>query len=290
MCGIRRADSRQSNLRSGTCGLADRDRTSRDSAWQARTALRLQRRVLPANSVQLLADEVVRRLATRAHPEELAGDRREHVRVQAFCEALLAPDADAALNLIRQQRHDGVSLEVVYRGTLAAACRHLGEMWEDDRVSFLQLSVAAGRIYEIMRWLRRQIPQPDAKDALQHHALFATVPGEANPIGLAVSADLFRNRGWEIELRTGLDHDALIAGLEGRHYRVICLSAGDAQLIVPLTRLVVALRITHPEARIVVCGPVVTAVPGLNALIRADAVVPDGEDPITVFERLSQEG
>lgn len=269
--------------------MVDRDRSTDDAFLQARTALRLQRRVLPEASVQLLADEVVRRLAAQHHEDGVAGLLPGSPSVEQFHAALVSSDPDAAFRLIRQERHEGMPLEAVYLGTLASACRHLGMMWDDDRISFLQLTVAAGRIFEIMRWLRRQIPQPSGVDVLTRHALFATVPGEQHSMGITMSADLFRNRGWEIELLTGLDHDDLIAAMSGRHYRIIGLSASNAGMVVPLTRMIVALRITHPEAKILVSGPIVDEVPGLNALIRADAVLADSADAVALCERLSRE-
>ncbi|MCC5975760.1 MAG: cobalamin B12-binding domain-containing protein [Rubellimicrobium sp.] len=270
--------------------MADRDRSSDDAFWQARTALRLQRRVLPEASVQLLADEVVRRLANQHLEDTVAGLGPGIPTVEQFHAALVSSDSDAAFRLIRQERHDGTPLEAVYLGTLAAASRHLGVLWDEDRISFLQLTVAAGRIFEIMRWLRRQIPQPSGVDVLTKHALFATVPGEMHSIAITISADLFRNRGWEIELLTGLDHEALIEAIAGRGYRIIGLSASNAGMVVPLTRMIVALRITHPEAKILVSGRIVEEVPGLNALIRADAVLADGDNAVAMCERLARDG
>lgn len=249
-------------------------------------ALRLQRSILPNEAVQLLADEVVVQLASRLHPEVMKSSPAVPVPVETFCEALLSDDSDAAIEMVRQERRDGVPLETVYLMTLAAACRRLGALWEDDRLSFLQMSVAAGRVFEIMRCLRRQIALPLGLDLPERKALFATVPGELHSIGVTMAADMFRNRGWEIDLRTGLDHEALLASITDRPYRIIGLSAGHPSTIVALTRLIVALRITHPEARIVVSGNIANEVRGLNALIRADFVLHDNDNVIDLFERL----
>ncbi len=246
--------------------------------------MRLQKAVLPERAVQLLADEVVVRLASRLHPSGAGIPLPTVVSTDDFVRALLSEDAEAAIEMIRKERRDGFSLEVIYLGTLAAGARRLGEMWETDDLSFLQMSVAAGRIFEIMRMLRRTILPPAVDAGPIRRAMFASVPGELHTLGVTMAADLFRNRGWEIDLRTGYEHEELLRSVMDRPFRVIGLSAAHGSSILALTRLVVALRITHPEARIFVSGTVVAEVPDLNALIRADAVLREGDNAIDLLE------
>lgn len=274
------------SLTPGDLKLPNMSRKTDESFRQARAALRLQRAALPGVAVQLLADEVVVQLARRLSPADTPIIPETSVAVDAFCNALISDDTEAALDMIRQERRSGVARETIYLVTLAAAARRLGEWWEDDAVSFLQVSAAAGRIFDIMRYLRQEIvPSIHLSDA--KHALFATVPGELHTLGVTMAADLFRERGWEIDLRTSYEHEELVSVISTRAYRIIGLSAGDISSVLPLTRLVVALRITQPQAHIVVAGNIVNKVPDLNALIRADTILRSGDDAIAMLDRLS---
>ncbi len=268
--------------------MPNRDRTTEESFRQARAALRLQRAALPGVAVQMLADEVVVQLARRLKPADAQVVAELSVSVDAFCAVLLSDDSQAALAVIRQERQNGVPLETVYISILAAAARRLGEMWETDELSFLQISVAAGRIFEIMRYLRHQIAPPTQLAPVKL-ALFATVPGELHTLGVTMAADLFRNRGWDIDLRTSFDHEDLVRSISERPYRIIGLSAGDPSSLLPLARLVVALRITHPQAHIFVGGNIVANIPDLNALIGADTVLTTGAEAVTLLDRLAAE-
>jgi MerR family transcriptional regulator, light-induced transcriptional regulator len=250
--------------------------------------VRLQKAVLPERAVQLLADEVVVRLAGRLHPAGTAVQLPTVVSTDEFVRALLSEDADAAMEIIRNERRDGFSIEMIYVGTLAAGARRLGEMWDQDNLSFLQMSVAAGRIFEIMRMLRRTILAPLVHVGPLRRALFVSVPGELHTLGVTMAADLFRNRGWEIDLRTGYEHEELLRSVMDKPFRIIGLSAAYGSSVMALTRLVVALRITHPEAKIFVSGTVVAEVPDLNALIRADAVLHEGDNAIEILESFLQ--
>jgi MerR family transcriptional regulator, light-induced transcriptional regulator len=258
-----------------------------DPFRRARNVVRLQKSVLPDRAVQLLADEVVVRLASRLNPGLPPERFAEAVPIDDFCRALISHDAEAALRMIRRDRLEGMAIETIYVGTLAVAAARLGDWWNEDRVSFLEMSVAAGRIFEIMRHLRKTIPVPRHVIGPERQALFATVPGDQHTMGVTMAADLFRNRGWEIDLRVGYEHEELMEALADRVYRVIGLSVGGVPGILPLARCVVALRITHPGARIFVSGALVHDMPEISALVGADGVAVDWEETVRMMAELA---
>ncbi len=247
-------------------------------------AARAAKRVLPDDAINELAEEVVARLASRIG--RVTVEPRLDVSIEAFCAALISPDAEAASRIIAQERRDGVPLDVVYLHTLSGAARHLGVMWEKDEVSFLGLTVAAGRIFEIMRGLRQEVPQQAHDPKSAKRAFFAAVPGETHTLGVTMAAALLRNHGWAIELRTGMSHDALVEAIAADDQKMIGLSAGRAEGVVALIRLVLALRIVKPEAKIIVCGHVVSEVRGLVELVNADAVIEDTGDVTNQMDAL----
>ena len=257
---------------------------------RARDVVRLQKTALPGGAVQLLAEEVVSRLASRLQSGAERAAIAASVPIDDFCRALIAQDAEAALGMIRQERLEGMALETIYAGTLAAAAERLGEWWNEDRVGFLEMSLAAGRIFGIMRHLRRTIPVPHHPVGPERQALFATVPGDLHTMGVTMAADLFRNRGWEIDLRVGYGHEELMEAVAGRSYRVIGLSAGGMAGVLPLARCVVAFRITHPEVPVFVGGSVVGEMPGIGALVGADGVARDWDETVRVVTELADRG
>jgi hypothetical protein len=123
----------------------------------------------------------------------------------------------------------------------------LGEGWETDRLSFLEVTYGTGHLYALMRALRAERPVTSAPTNMKKHALFATVPGEDHGIGVTMAADLFRENGWEIDLKTDTDHDALLAYIEATRPVIIGLSLSSDRRLDALVRLVVAIRICLPE-------------------------------------------
>lgn len=258
-----------------------------DSFRKARTALRLRKTLLPDAAVHQLAEEVVTQLITRLQPgDDPAAPPPQH-EVDRFCDALLSDDEGAAMQIITRARKYGTPIETIYLGHLAGAARTLGRRWEEDRVSFLAMSVAAGRIFGIMRELRRSIAGERSLEAIDRQALFVAVPEEEHTIGITMAADLFRSRGWRIDLKTGLTHEEIVDAAHGTPYRIIGISAGHPAMIPSLARLVVALRVTHPEAHILLSGQIVVLAPDVNLLIGADSVVGDTDAAVALLQRFA---
>jgi methanogenic corrinoid protein MtbC1 len=231
--------------------------------------------VMPDTAVHALAAEVITRLerkgpaaAERAPPE---------ADIDALCDALVSPRDDAAAELVLDARRNGMSIDMVYFGYLAASARRLGERWDEDRTTSAQMTIAAGRMYAIMRGLRQSFASDQYLTADHVRALFASTPGETHTLGVTMAADFFRRRGWQIDLRTGLTHHELLSAAEQAACPVIGVSASSERMVFPLARLIVALRITSPAAWIMVSGKIIDLVPDILTLVDADGVAPDAE-------------
>ena len=124
---------------------------------QSQAKIRMLKSRLPEDLVESLAREVIRRLAEQdidASVEAPSDDQLEHL-----CHALLSGDDHAGTQFIRDVRTEGASVEVVYLRYLAQAARMLGEWWEEDLVSFGEVTLGTSRMYAIMRALRREFSQ-----------------------------------------------------------------------------------------------------------------------------------
>lgn len=258
------------------------------SAERDAKPVRLDSGELPYHAVRSLADEVVVHLAGKMRSTRGTARTQIDLDVHAFTKALLSDAPEEARELIRRDRREGVPVETIYLHTLAGSAKLMGRMWEEDQLSFLSMTVAVGHIFQIMRGLRYETPLATRRRVERHRALFLTVPGETHTMGITMAADLLRNNGWDIALRTGRSHEDLIDGVSEDYHELIGLSASQPDSIGPLTRLVVALRIVQPHARIVVGGQIVSQLPDLNTLLAADAVIRDGEDIEALLDSLSE--
>lgn len=208
-----------------------------------------KRRLLPPDAVESLAREVVVRMADAVTARTRPGTSKiDPVRVDAFCDLLLKPDPlGAALDFIAARRSEGASTQDIYLGYIGEAALLLGRRWERDEVTPLQVTLAAGNLYALMRALRTAA-QTDAAPDHRRYALFATVPGEQHGLGPTVAADLFRAAGWDIDLHLGLDHEGLVACARECAPGIIGLSLSTRQRVPEMVRAVLALRMVLPDA------------------------------------------
>ncbi|WP_333713339.1 cobalamin B12-binding domain-containing protein [Yoonia sp.] len=250
---------------------------------------RLFNRDLPDTAVVSVAREVVRRLAFRMPRETHENILPTPAEVERLCDALLDHDSDTAESIILDARRDGVPVETIYLGYVAATARRLGDLWNGDQISFVEATLASGKLFRIVRGLRRIVANSILADRDERPAMFALVPGESHSLGIEIATDIFRRNNWEIDMMVGLDHDTLVDRADNRHYRAIVLVANSENLIESLTRLVLALRISHPLAFIVVAGNIVDLHPDIEMLVGADDVIKDIETAVTRLKDLVEE-
>ncbi|MEO0944068.1 MAG: cobalamin-dependent protein [Pseudomonadota bacterium] len=237
---------------------------------------------LPFDEVEALASEVISQVAKAASVSN-ADDPPQAV-IAELAQTLVSKNDFAGADFIRSVRAEGTTIEDVYLKYLAAAARMLGDWWNVDRVSFAEVAIGVSRIYGIMRGLR----QPSERFVVgrQKTAVFASVPGETHTLGVAMAADLFRDDGWDVSLRVGLPHDALIEEIEKLDCKLIGLSVSGEHSMRSLSKLVIALNIRVPAKPILVAGQSIEEFVPLIDLMGVEGVASTIEDARTIANTL----
>ncbi|WP_397542291.1 cobalamin-dependent protein [Roseovarius salis] len=241
---------------------------------------------LPEAALEQLAREVMIHAArlSAASPQRPFSAPAE--RLDTFCDHLLKDDADGALALLQKEMRGGLSTRDVCLGYISGAARRLGDMWEADLVSFVQVTTASGYLYGLIRALRPETPDtaqpaPDTKNAL-----FATVPGEDHSLGVTVAAEVFRDAGWDIDLCTGMGHNELVARISDTAPAIVGISVGGSGRMEALSTLCVSIRLIAPGALIVVAGAGTEGSTDISEIADVDFVFSDVESAESQLARL----
>ena len=250
---------------------------------RSKADIRLLKEQLPDDLVANLAREVIRRVVSKGDTIEVDIDGPSPEDLEKLAHALIDTDDTAAPAIILGLRTEGAGAEAIYLRHLAAAARILGQWWEEDRVSFSQVTHATGRIFAIMRSMKHLF-EP-AVTVQGKAALFASVPGEDHTLGVRMAADLFRKDGWDITLKTGLDHDTLVAEIEHSRALILGLSMAGEHSLDALSRLVIAVRISAPHVAIFLSGQNVDEESPILKLMGFDGISNDIDD---AKERLAE--
>lgn len=253
----------------------DENAFDRAAYQEADQQFRLVNETLPRPAITSLAREVVRRLAFRMPRAVKQEELPNSSEIDLLCDALLSSDDRDADDIIVTARREGVPVETIYLGYVAGAARRLGGMWDADEISFMDVTLACAKLYRMMRALRHVVAPAIVEDRDERPAMFALVPGETHSLGIEMATDIFRRQGWDVDMLIGLDHETLIDRSDRRSYRAIVLVAHSDTMLEPLARLVLALRISHPLAHVVVAGHILDHYPDISGVVGADAVIKD---------------
>ncbi|WP_299193310.1 cobalamin-dependent protein [uncultured Litoreibacter sp.] len=247
--------------------------------------IRTLKRNLPEDVVVSLAKEVVARLSAHFDGESDVAAAITDEQVEELAHALISSDKNAAANLVTTKRMTGASIKTLYLSYLGAAARRLGEWWETDQVTFIQVLTGTGRIYAIMRGLKPLFADNDVT-LPSKSALFIAVPGEEHVLGVQMAADLIRAEGWSVDLDISQSHDSLIELISHSDHRYIGLSAAGIHSVAHLAKLIVAIRLWAPHALILVSGNIVATAEDTVRLMGPDAMATEFDSARDALERL----
>ncbi|MDF1726751.1 MAG: cobalamin-dependent protein [Sulfitobacter sp.] len=237
--------------------------------------------------VRSFASEVLGRLT------ELLGETKaDSSELKKVCDALIDRDSQKAARLIEKHLQEGADVQSLYLNFLAPAAQQLGHWWEDDRITFADVTVGTGRVYAIMRSLTERFPPPRVNG--KKSAFFAPVPGDDHKLGLRMATDLIRKTGWEIDLCLADTHDTVLKAIMASDHHLIGISGAGEHSLESLAKLVLAIRFVRPRAYVLVSGNIVNTSPDKLALMDLDSMDATFDGAISeldrLWRRLSSEG
>ena len=239
---------------------------------------------MPEETLELLAREVLDRLANQADKKVLPDSLTQNQEIERLCQNLISKDPMAGLRLVTELRDSGVDLDTLYLTYLVGAARKLGLWWDEDFITFIEVTTGTSRIYSIMRGLN---PLFASSLEFPHRcAIFASCPGETHILGVKIASDLFRKDGWDIELKIGRSHDELIEEIRESKSLLIGLSAAGEHSLPVLAKLIVAIRVVRPECLILVSGNIVNVCNELVYLMTPDALALGYEEAAAEMSKL----
>ncbi|MEL6362821.1 MAG: cobalamin-dependent protein [Pseudomonadota bacterium] len=217
-----------------------------------------KRALLTADAIWAVTMDVIGHLAKTAPtpksivmpasgPVPLEEPDIDEERLNAFCDTLISPYPDQALAFLAEFQAEGLARYKIY-DLIGAAARRLGEGWDDDRLTFVDVTIGTGHLYALLRAMQVEDVRQLSFAQPQKHALFATVPNECHSVGVTIAANVFREAGWQVDLEVGLDHETLVEQVNRRTPNVIGLTLSTNERLEDLARVIVAIRINAPTA------------------------------------------
>jgi MerR family transcriptional regulator, light-induced transcriptional regulator len=268
----------------------------RDWAPKVATGRRVARADAQSSLAGIVEAEIVPRLylAHRAGSRTLGAPRLPAAEAdgRAFAERALEMEAGDLIAHTLALVERGLAADAVFLELLAPAARRLGEMWEEDACTFVEVTTGLSRLHQTLRAVSAQLAPPRVQTSPAGRILLVPGPGEQHVFGLAILEEMFRREGWEAECD-------LIAGVAQIHRLidvfepdVIGFSVSRLEGIGPLTALIKDIRKKAGTGcpAILVGGKVFSDTPALAASVGADKTAANGPDALKAAFSLVRAG
>lgn len=166
------------------------------------------------------------------------------VRLQSeaarFVGMVLAENRDAQWNFLTELRAAGLDAESIFLDVMTPAIRYLGDLWEDDRMSFIDVTSKSSYLQQMMRRLGAEWPARETSAG--RRILLAPAPGEQHTFGLFLLAEMFLKAGWDTVIEPSASRDQLCACVAGQDFDAIGLSAGSERTLRTIPACIEQLR------------------------------------------------
>jgi len=219
--------------------------------------------------------------------------RISDAELNAFIDEVVGLEDSAAPAFVRRLLDEGVSVEAVYLDLLAPTARELGIRWEDDECSFVDVTVALGRLQRVLRDLSQYF-QADAAKAPDSagHVLLTCLPGEQHTLGLILVAEFLMRDGFHVLVGAPWSEEDLLTQVRTEWFDVIGFSAGCDSRLSHLKRDIARIRTAsrNPNVRILVGGQVFSLEQELVRRVGADGWARDAKEAPVIVRQLLEAG
>jgi MerR family transcriptional regulator, light-induced transcriptional regulator len=189
----------------------------------------------------------------------------------------------AIIGTLLQQR---VSMESIYLDLLGPAARRLGDFWDEDRVSFADVSIALGRLQHVVRELSLHGSHDTMSGSAGRSALFAAAPGEQHTFGLVIIEEFFRRSGWRTWAELSGSTDEVMSAVQAHHFDLFGMTAGSDDRLDQIAPMVMSVRKAsrNRDITVMVGGRLFVERPELVAEVGADAMATDARQAVIVAD------
>lgn len=240
---------------------------------------------LPDDRFSVLAAHALRLVASR--PPRLETDPSANPELlAALCTAALSHDRDLLRETLDRMYRSGLSSEAVADIYIAAAARHLGAMWAEDRMSCTAVTIATARLQQTLRELGPDWKADHSGDPMAPSVLVLVSRSADHTLGAALLAGQLRREGLSVRLILGASTHDVTSAMGQIRFDAVMISAAMGERLETLRELVDCVRAASDAAPPVVVGGSIVESPhhtidSLTAATTADLVTSDSGEAIS---------
>ena len=195
---------------------------------------------------------------------------------------------DLAITVLKTH---GAPIDYIVLNLIPEIARKLGKQWEDDSLSFAEVSIAVNRLERVIHKLD-YLFQANQLDRQQNKAIFITgFPGSQHTLGSLIFANFLIFSGWQVHRPSQANIDSIVYGVSSKELQAIAISISTYEELEQLPSLIDLLRqkSKNPRIFVLVGGPLYNRSPEAFGHIQAEVKAFSPEESVQQLEQhLSQ--
>jgi MerR family transcriptional regulator, light-induced transcriptional regulator len=204
------------------------------------------------------------------------------VAVLDFVNQTMHDDPDAAIDHVQHLLDNGVAFQDILLELMAPAARILGERWENDTTSFVEVALGIARMHRILRAFDGIPSHLWSNNGAGRNALLLPTPGERHSFGLRLVQEFLLREGWSVTNQAFESLDELEKVVSNTQFDVVGISLSGETLIEPFMSAIRTVRkkAKNRHVKVIVGGHLFVEKPDLIETCGCDAYAVDA--PATV--------
>lgn len=215
-------------------------------------------------------------------PDQLPAQVIDQQAIDDLTQLVLQEDARTCVDYVKKMHASGTKLEDIYLLLLTPVAQKLGQMWDEDEISFSDSSMALWRIKQLMYDLSPIFQEYAQNGKLGSSIMLVPLPGSQHNLGLFMVSEFFAKSGWRVWGELAATEDDIISMAATEWFDIVGLSASVREQFPQLKVLIKRIRAKskNPNLGIIIGSPVFNQFPELIDPLGADMVGMNAEDAL----------
>jgi methanogenic corrinoid protein MtbC1 len=172
-----------------------------------------------------LALLALKELAKRKSLKKTTYDREDILK---FCEAIISKNDDLQVELIETLIRRGISLDTIYETFIPEVAESLGNLWKENKVTFVEVNIGAQRLHRLSRIYEKQYLGPMYLFSEGPDILLILPEQEVHTLGLITASGIFKKNGANPFIAVGYSDEEIIELIELRSFKLIGMSVSNS--------------------------------------------------------------
>lgn len=166
----------------------------------------------------------------------------------------------------------GASINYIVLELIPEIAKKLGKQWEDDTLSFAEVSIGVGKLERAIHKLDYLFQATQLEKRQNKSILISPFPDSQHSLGVLILSNFFIHSGWQVHRPANNSLNAIIHEIESKYQHALGISISTYEQLQELPDLIKLLkgRSNNPQMIVLIGGPLYNKSPEKFNHIQAD--------------------